>query len=105
MVLLEGSIHKLKIDFNTKINELKGKKKQIIAQVATLHERLAQINSELGTPEDLVLPVIDDKLENPNKFFDVTDQEIDTFRELKKQRDLDAAQSKKGGKKGKKGEE
>jgi uncharacterized coiled-coil DUF342 family protein len=27
MVLLEGSIHKLKIDFNTKINELKGKKK------------------------------------------------------------------------------
>jgi hypothetical protein len=31
-----------------------------------------------------VLPVIDDKLENPNKFFDVTDQEIDTFRELKK---------------------
>ena len=73
MVLLEGSIHKLKIDFNTKINELKGKKKQIISQVAVLHERLSQINSELGTPEDLVLPVIDDKLENPNKFFDVTD--------------------------------
>jgi len=31
MVLLEGSIHKLKIDFNTKINELKSKKKSIIS--------------------------------------------------------------------------
>lgn len=30
MVLLEGSIHKLKVDFNTKINELKLRKKQII---------------------------------------------------------------------------
>lgn len=73
MVLLEGSIHKLKIDFNTKINELKSKKKSIISQVAVLHERLGQINSELGTPEELVLPVIDDKLENPNKFFDVSE--------------------------------
>ena len=27
MVLLEGSIHKLKVDFNTKINELKLRKK------------------------------------------------------------------------------
>lgn len=40
MVLLEGSIHKLKVDFNTKINELKLRKKQIIGHVANLHERL-----------------------------------------------------------------
>jgi hypothetical protein len=30
MVLLEGSIHKLKVDFNNKILDLKHKKKEII---------------------------------------------------------------------------
>ena len=91
MVLLEGSIHKLKVDFNTKINELKLLKKQIISHVDTLHDRLSQINSELGTPETLVLPTIDEKTEVPQKFFDINDEEIDDFRELKKQRELDAA--------------
>ena len=33
MILLEGSIHKLKVDFNTKINELKIRKKDIILTV------------------------------------------------------------------------
>ena len=52
MVLLEGSIHKLKVDFNSKINELKSRKKLIIGKVAVLHQRLNEINTELGTPED-----------------------------------------------------
>lgn len=99
MVLLEGSIHKLKVDFNTKINELKLRKKQIIGNVANLHERLHQINGELGTPETLVLPTIDEKAEVPQKFFDISDKEIDEYRELKKQRELDAAAAKKGGRK------
>jgi hypothetical protein len=30
MVLLEGSIHKLKVDFNQKIQELKIRKKDIV---------------------------------------------------------------------------
>lgn len=105
MVLLEGSIHKLKVDFNTKINELKLRKKQIIGHVANLHERLHQINGELGTPETLVLPTIDEKSEVPQKFFDISDKEIDEYREVKKTRELEAANAKKGGKKNKKKEE
>ena len=99
MVLLEGSIHKLKVDFNTKIQDLKQRKKDIIASVAQMNTRLAQINTVLGTPEELFLPSIDEKAEYPQKFFDINDQEIEDFRELKKQRELDAAASKKGGKK------
>lgn len=33
MVLLEGSIHKLKVDFNNKIVDQKEKKKQIIDEI------------------------------------------------------------------------
>ena len=33
IVLLEGSIHKLKVDFNNKILDLKHKKKEIIVAV------------------------------------------------------------------------
>ena len=59
MVLLEGSIHKLKVDFNTKIQELKVRKMDIIYRVETLNERLVVINIELGTPEELFVPKID----------------------------------------------
>lgn len=71
--------------------------------MAGLHERLTQINSELGTPETLVLPTIDEKTEVPQKFFDISDKEIDEYREIKKQREIEAQQ--KPGKKKKKGQE
>lgn len=64
-----------------------------------MNARLVQINTVLGTPEELFLPSIDEKTEYPQKFFDINDKEIEDFRELKKQRELDAAASKKGGKK------
>ena len=47
MVLLEGSIHKLKVDFNNKILEAKHKKKRIIASIEANNNRIAQINSIL----------------------------------------------------------
>ena len=65
MILLEGSIHKLKVDFNTKVNELKVRKKDIISKVEELHKRLYVINEELGTPEELILPTIDESVECP----------------------------------------
>lgn len=40
MVLLEGSIHKLKVDFNKKISELKVRKREIIERVKKLNGRL-----------------------------------------------------------------
>ena len=40
MVLLEGSIHKLKVDFNKKISELKVRKREIIDRVKKQNLRL-----------------------------------------------------------------
>ena len=73
MILLEGSIHKIKVDFNIKVNDLRVRKQDIISKVKRLYERLDIINNELGTPEKLILPVIDEKVEYPEKDFNVTD--------------------------------
>ena len=51
MILLEGSIHKIKVDFNIKVNDLRVRKKDIISTVKRLYERLNVINEELKTPE------------------------------------------------------
>ena len=73
MILLEGSIHKIKVDFNIKVNDLRVRKQDIIASVKQHYERLALINDELGTPDQLILPKIDEKIEYPEKDFNVTD--------------------------------
>lgn len=99
MVLLEGSIHKLKVDFNNKILDLKHKKTAIITQVEAMNGRINQINSVLVIEEKLFLPQIDEKAEYPQKFFNINDQEIDEYRQLKIQREADAAAAKKGSKK------
>ena len=56
MVLLEGSIHKLKIDFNKKIQELKLRKREIVDRVKKLNVRLKEINGELGESSELFEP-------------------------------------------------
>lgn len=108
MILLEGSIHKLKVDFNTKINELKIRKKDIILTVEQLHKRLGDINEELGTPEELILPTIDEPVEYPQKFFDIDDNDLSEYQELKKRRAEEEKQkdkASKGGAKAKKDRE
>jgi len=104
MILLEGSIHKIKVDFNIKVNDLRVRKQDIISNVKRLYERLDIINNELGTPEKLVLPVIDEKVEYPEKDFNVTDQDIENYRADLKQREIDAkaASKNQGGAKGRK---
>jgi len=100
MILLEGSIHKLKIDFNMKITEFKLKKSNIIGMIEQRYEDLRAINKELGLPsDDLVVPQIDEKVENPEKFFDVNDNDIEEYRQTLKQREIDAKNKEKGGKK------
>lgn len=71
MVLLEGSIHKLKVDFNKKISELKMRKREIIDRVKSLNTRLRQINTDLNDNTDLFEPTIDEAVEYPEKFFEV----------------------------------
>ena len=80
MVLLEGSIHKLKVDFNQKIQELKIRKKEIVDHVLKLNERLTVINTELGVKEELYQPSIDKDLEYPENFFEIKDSDIDEFK-------------------------
>ncbi len=83
MVLLEGSIHKLKVDFNKKIQELKIRKKEIIERVKRFNGRLGEINGELGEVVELFEPTIDENAEYPEKFFDVNDADIEGFRKQK----------------------
>ena len=92
MILLEGSIHKIKVDFNIKVNDLRVRKQDIISTVKELYARLDLINGQLGTPETLVLPTIDEKVEYPEKDFNVTDKDIENYRAELKQRELDAKQ-------------
>jgi len=89
MVLLEASIYKLKMDFNTKIQELKLRKKEILTRVEVLYTRIGAINEDLKTAEDLVLPQIDEAREYPQKFFEVNDQDIDDFKVLKGVREVE----------------
>lgn len=77
MVLLEGSIHKLKVDFNQKIQELKVRKKDIVDHVIMLNTRLSGINSELIIEEELFVPQIDKNVEYPENFFEIKDEDIE----------------------------
>jgi len=62
-----------------------------------MNGRIGQINTVLGVAEDLFLPKIDEKSEYPQKFFNVTDPEIDEYRQYKINRaDEEAAKEKKG---------
>lgn len=65
-----------------------------------MNQRLSVINHDLGDNNDLFEPKIDENLEYPEKFFEVQDQDIETFRKLKIERELKANQAKKGGRKG-----
>ena len=94
MVLLEGSIHKLKVDFNKKISELKVRKRDIIEKVKHLNGRLGAINTDLGDNNDVFEPSIDETVEYPEKFFEVGDQDIEAYRKVKADRERAAAAQK-----------
>jgi len=103
MVLLEGSIHKLKVDFNQKIQELKIRKKEIVEHVVHLNSRLTEINTELTIDENMFVPSIDKNVEYPENFFEIKDEDIATFKILL-EKEKEAAK-KKGKKKAKAAEE
>ena len=83
MVLLEGSIHKLKVDFNKKIQELKLRKREIIDRVKNLNGRLGEINGDLNENVDLFVPTIDEAVEYPEKFFEIKEHDIENYRKQK----------------------
>lgn len=77
MVLLEGSIHKLKVEFNKKIQELKIRKSEITDRVKKLNIRLGDINGDLNEQVELFEPTIDETVEYPEKFFDINENDIE----------------------------
>lgn len=48
-----------------------------------LNARLLVINEDLNENEDLFEPTIDENLEYPEKFFEVTENDIESFRRKK----------------------
>ena len=76
MVLLENSIFNLRVDFNKKLEYLKKQKTKIIDFVKNTNSRIRVINEELGVNEELIEPEIDEKLEYPEKIYDIKCNEI-----------------------------
>ena len=58
MILLEGSIHRLKMDFNNKVLQLKMRKVDIIEKVDNLYSRLSEINKELGMQDETEVKIM-----------------------------------------------
>lgn len=85
MVLLQASIHRLKLDFDQKIDDLKIRKKQIVEHVKTVNKRLVEINDELGCEEQLDVPIIDEELEYPENHFQVNDQDVEDYMKRKEE--------------------
>lgn len=79
MVLLQASIHRLKLDFDQKIDDLKLRKKQIVEHVTVVNKRLKEINEELGVSDALTVPVIDHEVEYPENFFNTNDEEVEQY--------------------------
>ena len=96
MILLESSIHNIKVKFNDRVHELRKRKVVIIENVDALYSRLAEINKELALPDETVKFFIDDKVENPAKMYTVDDEQIEAYREKLKKTAEEAANNKKG---------
>lgn len=96
MILLESSIHNIKVKFNDRVHELRKRKVVIIENVDSLYSRLAEINKELGLSDETVKFFIDDKVENPAKMYTVDDDQIEAYREKLKRSAEEAANNKKG---------
>ena len=103
MILLEGSIHRLKMDFNNKVLQLKMRKVDIIEKIDNLYTRLSEINKELVMKDETVKYTIEDRVENPMNIYNVTDDEIEAYRQELVQREIDEKNTKKSGAKKKKG--
>jgi hypothetical protein len=65
--------------------------------VKKLNVRLGEINTDLSEPIDLFEPSIDEAVEYPEKFLDINDNDIESYRKLKLERERIAASQKKPG--------
>lgn len=76
MFLLEEFNYQTKMKFNNELVELSTRKKNLIQKIIQYYGKIQQINGQLGVSEPLPIPVIDQKLENPDSFFEITEEQI-----------------------------
>ena len=72
MFILEEYLYSLKMKFNNSVKRLRLEKEELINLITTYNERINHINTELTVEEKLFTPIIDNELEYPEKFYDIT---------------------------------
>jgi len=93
MFLLYEILYNSKREFNDKVLGLRDRKKEIIEKVKKYNTRLQEIDKQLEIETTYYIPTLDEKLEEPEKFFDVKDAEVDEYAKKKEEERL-AAQAK-----------
>lgn len=80
MFILEEYLYSLKMKFNNSVKRLRLEKEELINLITNYNGRITIINGELGVDEKLFNPIIDNELEYPEKFYDVTPDELEVYR-------------------------
>lgn len=86
MFILEEYLYSLKMKFNNSVKRLRLEKEDLIDTISQHNIRITKINSELGVEEKLFTPEIDLELEYPEKFYEISEEDMTEFR-AKKERE------------------
>lgn len=79
MFLLQEFIYDTKLKLNSKISELRDRKKQILEKINKHNSRIQQINKLLGVEETLFQPKTFPEMEFPNNYYEISDVDIDEY--------------------------
>lgn len=82
MILLEESVHTLRMVFNQNLFQLKEMKAKLIEKFLVYSSRIEHINNELRVKEPIVEPAFD-PVETPELRYQVTDEELESFKKQK----------------------
>lgn len=86
MFLLMESAHNLKMDLNSRLLALRENKVRLIDWIKRHNSRIHEINAELGVEEELFEPSFKDD-EWPENSYLITDEDIEMFERVKKERE------------------
>jgi hypothetical protein len=73
MFILEEYLYSLKMKFNNSVKRLRLEKEELINLITSYNGRITEINTDLAVEEKLFVPLIDNELEYPEKFYDITE--------------------------------
>lgn len=58
---------------------LRDRKKTLADKIKTYNSKISDINGQLGLKEDLFFPQIDKELEEPESYYEITEDQIDHY--------------------------